>query len=53
MPGAVALAVESTGAEVLVTACPWCKRNFVDAINQNGSSLVVYDIAELLKEAID
>ena len=43
---------ESTGAEAIVTACPWCKRNFIDAINRNGSRLKVYDIVELLEKAI-
>lgn len=43
---------ENTGAEAIVSACPWCKRNFTDAISQNGSSLKVYDVVELLKEAI-
>jgi len=42
---------ETTGAEAIVTACPWCKRSFIDAINQNGSRLKVYDIVELLQEA--
>ena len=43
---------ESTGADALVTACPWCKRNFTNAINQNGGKLKVYDVVELLEEAI-
>jgi len=43
---------ENTGAEAIVTACPWCKRNFTDAINANGSPLKVYDIVELIEQAI-
>jgi len=43
---------EGTGAEAIVTACGWCKRNLTDAINQNGSNLKVYDVVELLKETI-
>jgi Fe-S oxidoreductase len=43
---------ESTGAEAIVTACPWCKRNFLDATGQSGSKLKVYDIVELLEAAI-
>jgi Fe-S oxidoreductase len=42
---------EATGAEAIVTACPWCKRNFTDAISQNGNNLKVYDVVELLNEA--
>lgn len=41
---------KSTGAEVLVTACPWCERNFRDAIKESGEEFKVYDIAELLME---
>lgn len=43
---------ESTGAEALVTACPWCEKNFSEAIKESGSSLKVYDIVELVEKAI-
>ena len=43
---------EATGAEAIVTACPWCVKNFRDATKQSGSSLKVYDIVELLEKAI-
>lgn len=43
---------ESTGAEAIVTTCPWCVKNFNDAIKENGSSLKVYDVVELLEKAI-
>ena len=43
---------ESTGAEAIVTACPWCVKNFNDAIKESGSSLKVYDVVELLERAI-
>jgi Fe-S oxidoreductase len=43
---------ESTGAEAIVTACPGCERQFKDAIKENGSSLKVYDVVELLEKAI-
>jgi Fe-S oxidoreductase len=42
----------STGAEALVTACPWCEKTFNDAIKASGSSLKVYDIVELVERAI-
>jgi Fe-S oxidoreductase len=42
----------ATGASVLVTACPWCERNFIDAISKKGDRLKVYDIVELVQEAI-
>ena len=43
---------KSTGAETLVTACPWCKRNFTDAINTSGEKLKVMDIIELVEQSI-
>lgn len=41
--------VKSTGAEALVTACPWCERNFKDALEESEENLEVYDIIELLR----
>ncbi len=43
---------ESTGAEAIVTACPWCEKNFNEAIKESGSSLKVFDIIELVEKAI-
>jgi Fe-S oxidoreductase len=43
---------ESTGAEAIATACPWCEKNFNEAIKESGSSLKVYDIIELLEKAV-
>jgi Fe-S oxidoreductase len=42
----------STGAEAIVTACPWCERTFNETIKGNGSGLKVYDIVELVEKAI-
>jgi Fe-S oxidoreductase len=42
----------STGAEAIVTACPWCEKTFNEAIKESGSSLRVYDIVELVAKAI-
>jgi len=42
----------STGAEAIVTACPWCEKTFNVALKDNGSSLKVYDIVELVEKAI-
>jgi Fe-S oxidoreductase len=41
-----------TGAEALVTACPWCKRNFTNALNESGERLKVMDIIELVEQAV-
>lgn len=43
---------KSTGVEAIVSACPWCERNFIDAINENGEKMKVYDIVELVQEAM-
>lgn len=42
----------STGAEAIVTACPWCEKTFNEAIAASGSSLKVYDIVELVANAL-
>jgi len=40
------------GAEALVSACGWCKRNFTDAAHETGSPLKIYDIIDLVQQAI-
>jgi Fe-S oxidoreductase len=42
----------STGAEAIVTACPWCEKTFNEAIDEAGSSLKVFDIVELVENAL-
>jgi Fe-S oxidoreductase len=42
----------ATGAEALVTTCPWCEKTFNEAIKESGSSMKVYDIVELVEKAI-
>jgi Fe-S oxidoreductase len=43
---------ESTGAEAIVTACPHCVDNLNDAIDQRGKKIKVYDILDLIDQAI-
>jgi len=43
---------ESTGAQAIVTACPWGEKNFSEAIKESGSKLRVYDIVEVVEKAI-
>jgi len=38
----------ATGAEAIVTACPWCERSFIDAISEMGEEMAVYDLTELV-----
>lgn len=42
---------KATGAQALVTSCPWCERTFRDALEEFGESFEVYDIAELVRRA--
>jgi Fe-S oxidoreductase len=41
-----------TGAEAIVSACPWCERNFIDAVKANNVNMEVYDVIELVQQAI-
>jgi len=43
---------KDVGAEALVSACGWCKRNFTDAAHETGSQLEIYDIIDLVQRAI-
>jgi Fe-S oxidoreductase len=42
----------STGAEAIVTACPWCEKTFNEAIRETGSAMKIYDIVELAEKVI-
>lgn len=41
----------ATGAEAIVTACGWCERNFLDAID-GVEKMKVFDIIDLVQQAI-
>jgi Fe-S oxidoreductase len=43
---------QSTGADAVVSACPWCERNFFDATKANGATLKVFNIVELVGQAL-
>lgn len=43
---------KSTGAETLVTSCPWCTGNFRDAIKENSENIKVTNIIELIEQAV-
>ncbi|HEY98210.1 MAG TPA: (Fe-S)-binding protein [Dehalococcoidia bacterium] len=42
----------ATGASALVTACPWCVRNFRDTVKEYGEDIKIYDISEIVKKAL-
>lgn len=41
-----------TGAEALVTACPWCEANFSGIAGEDGKTIKVFDIIELVEAAL-
>ena len=41
-----------TGAEAIVTADPWSEKLFNDTMAKNGGGLKVYDVVELVAQAI-
>jgi heterodisulfide reductase subunit D len=43
---------EDTGAEFLVTACPFCEQNFLDYMDTTGSQLKLVDVVALLKQSV-
>lgn len=45
--------VKAVGAEVVVSACPWCKSNFSQTIKENGDDLSAMDITELIAASLD
>ena len=42
----------ATGADALVTACPWCEKNFEGAKDENGQTIKVLDILDLVNLAL-
>lgn len=45
--------VKDSGAEALVSACPWCKNNFSRAVDAQDEKVQVLDIAEVICAAIE
>lgn len=43
---------EATGADILVSSCPFCKRNLMDAIKATNSKLKFMDITELINSRL-
>jgi Fe-S oxidoreductase len=42
----------ATGAAAIVSACPWCERSFMDAVSAANPKMKVFDVAELVQQAI-
>jgi Fe-S oxidoreductase len=43
---------QSVGAEAIVSACGWCKRTLSDAGDGNGRAMKVFDIIDLIQQAL-
>lgn len=44
--------LEETGADAIVTACPFCETAFLEAAKRKGSKVQIYDVAELVAKAM-
>ena len=44
---------EETGAEILVSICPFCFRNLSDAITALNSEIKMVDLMDLLNQALN
>jgi Fe-S oxidoreductase len=42
----------ATGADAIVSACPWCERSFIDSVKTTGDKIKVLDIAEIVRQAM-
>ena len=42
----------ATGAQALVSACPWCESNFRGAVDERGKGIEVFDVIELVEKAL-
>jgi len=43
---------QATGAEAIVTACPWCEKNLGGVCSENGTCMDVLDIVDLVAKAL-
>ncbi len=43
---------ELTGADAIVTCCPFCKRNLKDSIETEGKKIQIYDLIELVAKSL-
>lgn len=41
-----------TGAEILISACPFCATNLQDAIRDTGDAMQYYDVSEILLKSL-
>ena len=44
--------VKTTGAEAVVSACPYCKETFKSGLKDRDHQVQVFDITEIIAEAL-
>jgi len=42
----------TTGADTLVTACPWCEYSLKSAVEAMGTGIKINDVAEIIERAL-
>lgn len=43
---------KATGAEAIVTSCPWCERHLKDAVEESKEGIEVFDVMDLVRDSI-
>ena len=43
---------KASGAQAIVSACPWCERNFIDSLAATGERMQVFDVVDLVRKAV-
>jgi len=43
----------TTGADTLVTACPWCEYSLKNAVEKTGAKIRINDISEIVQRALE
>jgi heterodisulfide reductase subunit D len=43
---------KETGAEAIVTCCPYCEQNLADPLQAEGETMKLYDLTDLMLQAL-
>jgi Fe-S oxidoreductase len=43
---------KETGADALVTCCPYCEQNLADPLKSHGENMKIYDLTDLILQAL-
>ena len=46
------LEAKATGAEAIVTACPFCEQNLKEPIERNKEKIKMYDLTDIIEMAL-